>query len=101
MRWPSERSRCGTRALGAKPTDVFRMLFGEMMRIVSIGIVFGLGATVPAAQLIRKTIWGVKPSDPLSVGYAICSMILIAGIAAFLPARRAMKVDPMVVLRYE
>ncbi|HXO05427.1 MAG TPA: ABC transporter permease [Candidatus Sulfotelmatobacter sp.] len=99
----AERTReIGIRmALGAKPTDVFRMLFGEMMRIVSIGIVFGLGATVPAAQLIRKTIWGVKPSDPLSVGYAICSMILIAGIAAFLPARRAMKVDPMVALRYE
>jgi putative ABC transport system permease protein len=99
----AERTReIGIRmALGAKRTDVFRMLFGEMMRVVSIGIVFGLGAIIPAAQLIRATIWGVKPSDPLSIGFAICLIILIAGIAAFLPARRAMKVDPIVALRYE
>jgi len=99
----AERTReIGIRmALGAKRTDVFRMLLGEMMRVVCIGIAFGLGAIVPAAQLIRETVWGVKPSDPLSIGFAICLMILIAGIAAFLPARRAMKVDPMVALRYE
>ena len=99
----AERTReIGIRmALGADRDDVFRMLLGEMMRVVCIGIVFGLGAIVPAAQLIRGTIWGVKPTDPLSIGFAICLMILIAGIAAFLPARRAMKVDPMVALRFE
>jgi putative ABC transport system permease protein len=99
----AERTReIGIRmALGANRGDVFRMLLGEMMRVVCIGIVFGLGATVPAAQLIRATIWGVKPTDPLSIGFAICLMFLIAGIAAFLPARRAMKIDPMVALRYE
>jgi len=99
----AERTReIGIRmALGADRGDVFRMLLGEMMRVVCIGIVFGLGAIVPAAQLIRGTIWGVKPTDPLSIGFAICLMILIAGIAAFLPARRAMKVDPMVALRFE
>ena len=99
----AERTReIGIRmALGAKRTDVFRMLFGEMMQVVCVGIAFGLGAIIPAAQLIRATIWGVKPSDPLSIGFAICLMILIAGIAAFLPAQRAMKVDPMVALRYE
>jgi hypothetical protein len=43
-------------ALGAKRTDVFRVLFGGMMRVVCIGIVFGLGAIVPATQLIRETI---------------------------------------------
>ena len=77
------------------------MLLGEMMRVVFAGIAFGLAAMVPAAQLVRETIWGVKPSDPPSIGFAICLMILIAGIAAFLPARRAMKVDPIVALRYE
>jgi putative ABC transport system permease protein len=99
----AERTReIGIRmALGAERADVFRMLLGEMMRVVCIGIVFGVGAIVPAAQLIRETIWAVKPSDPLSIGFAICLMILIAGIAAFLPARHAMKVDPMVALRYE
>jgi putative ABC transport system permease protein len=88
-------------ALGAERGDVFRMLLGEMMRIVCIGMAFGVGAGVAAAQIIRETIWGVKPTDPLSFGFAICLMLLIAGIAALLPARRAMKVEPMVALRYE
>jgi predicted permease len=88
-------------ALGANRGDVFRMLLGEMMRVVCVGIAFGLAAVVPAVQIIRGTIWGVKPTDPLSFGFAICLMLLIAGIAALLPARRAMKVDPIVALRYE
>jgi ABC-type antimicrobial peptide transport system permease subunit len=99
----AERTReIGIRmALGANRGDVFRMLLGEMMRVVCVGIAFGLAAVVPAVQIIRGTIWGVKPTDPLSFGLAICLMLLIAGIAALLPARRAMKVDPMVALRYE
>jgi predicted permease len=99
----AERTReIGIRmALGANRGDVFRMLLGEMARIVCIGIAFGVGAGIAAAQMIRGTIWGVKPTDPLSIGFAIGLMLLIAGIAAFLPARRAMKVDPMVALRYE
>jgi ABC-type antimicrobial peptide transport system permease subunit len=99
----AERTReIGIRmALGANRGDVFRMLLGEMMRAVCVGIAFGLGAAVLAAQMIRQTIWGVKPTDPLSLGFAICLMLLIAGVAAFLPARRAMRVDPMVALRYE
>ena len=99
----AERTReIGIRiALGAQRGDVFRMLLGEMMRVVCIGIVFGLGVAEPATQMIRGVIWGVKPTDPLSIGFAISLMLLIAGIAAFLPARRAMRVDPMVALRFE
>jgi ABC-type lipoprotein release transport system permease subunit len=72
-----------------------------MMRVVCIGIAFGTAAAVAATGIIREAIWGVKPTDPLSLGLAMCLMLLIAGIAAFLPARRAMRVDPMVALRYE
>jgi|HubBroStandDraft_1064217.scaffolds.fasta_scaffold11936_2 putative ABC transport system permease protein len=99
----AERTReIGIRmALGADRGDVFRMLLGEMTRVVCIGMAFGVGAGIAAAQLIRGTLWGVKPTDPLSIGFAIGLMLLIAGIAAFLPARRAMRVDPMVALRYE
>jgi ABC-type lipoprotein release transport system permease subunit len=60
-----------------------------------------LAAVFPAAQIIQGAIWGVKTTDPLSLSFAICLMLLVAGIAAFLPARRAMRVDPMVALRYE
>ncbi len=99
----AERTReIGIRmALGANRGDVFRMLLGEMTRVVCIGIAFGVGAGVAAAQMIRGTIRGVKPTDPFSIGFAIGLMLLISGIAAFLPARRAMGVDPMVALRYE
>jgi putative ABC transport system permease protein len=99
----AERTReIGIRiALGAERRDVFGMLLGEMMRVVCVGVVFGLAAVFPAAQIIQGAIWGVKTTDPLSLGFAICLMLLVAGIAAFLPARRAMRVDPMVALRYE
>jgi len=99
----AERTReIGIRiALGAERRDVLGMLLGEMMRVVCVGVVFGLTAVFPAAQIIQGAIWGVKTTDPLSLSFAICLMLLIAGIAAFLPARRAMRVDPMVALRYE
>jgi len=99
----AERTReIGIRmALGAKPSDVLRMLFGEMMRIVALGIALGVGAIFPAVQIIRGVIWGVKPTDPVSIGSAICLMLAITATAAYLPARRAMRVDPLVALRYE
>jgi putative ABC transport system permease protein len=99
----AERTReIGIRmALGAERRAVFRMLLGEMMRVVCLGVAFGLGAVFPATQLIRGAIWGVKPTDPLTLSFVVCLMLTIAGIAALLPARRAMRVDPMVALRYE
>ena len=99
----AERTReIGIRmALGAEQRDVLRMLLGEMMRVVCIGIALGLGAVFPAVGIIREAIWGVKPTDPLSLGFASCLMFVIAGIAAFVPARRASNADPMVALRTE
>jgi len=99
----AERTReIGIRmALGADRGDAFRMVMRETMSVVSIGIAFGVVAGVASVSLIRGTIWGVKPTDPLSFGLAVCLMLLIAGCAAALPARRATCVDPMVALRYE
>jgi len=99
----SERTReIGVRmALGAQRAEVFRMLLGEMMREVCIGIVFGLGVAMLSTQMIAGIIWGVKATDPFSFGCAICVMLVTAAIAAFLPARRAMRVDPVVALRFE
>jgi predicted permease len=98
-----ERTReIGVRmALGAEPRDVLRMLFGEMIRVVCIGIAIGLASVVPATTMIRGAIWGVRPNDPLTIALAVCLMLLIVGIAAFVPARRATRVDPMIALRFE
>lgn len=99
----AERTReIGVRmALGAQPGDVFRMVVRETMSAVCIGIAFGVVAGFASSSLIHGIIWGVKPTDPLSFGFAVCVMLVIAGIAAFLPARRALSVDPSVALRYE
>ena len=99
----AERTReIGIRmALGAQRGNVLSIVFGETMWTVCIGAALGAGVSVAAGGMLRGMLWGVKPTDPLSFGFAICLMLLIAGIAAFLPARRAMSVDPMVALRYE
>jgi len=99
----AERTReIGIRmALGAQPTDVLGMVMRETLSVVCVGMALGVAAGVVATRLIAGLIWGVKPTDPASFGFAICSMFLIAGIAAYIPARRAMRVDPMVALRYE
>ena len=99
----AERTReIGIRmALGAQPSKVLRMLIGEMIRVVCIGIGLGVGAAFAAGRLIGGIIWGVKTTDPISFGFAICLILLVSVIAALLPARRAMRVDPMVILRFE
>ena len=99
----AERTReIGVRiALGAQPGNVSWTILGETMVPVCIGVVLGVGLSLTIGQMIRGLLWGVGPDDPLSFIIAVCSMLLIAGGAAHLPARRAAKVDPMVALRYE
>lgn len=99
----SQRTReIGIRmTLGAQPADVFRMVVGETMWVVLAGIVLGVIGGLAAAHSIQGLIWGVKPADPLSFGLAVCLMLLIAAMAAFLPARRASKADPITALRLE
>lgn len=77
------------------------MILGETITMVLVGVALGVAAGFGAAQMIRGMLWGVGASDPLSFSLATCLMLFIAGIAAFLPARRAMRVDPMIALRYE
>lgn len=88
-------------ALGAQSGDIFRMVLGETITVVSAGIVLGVGAGFGAAQMIRELLWGVTSTDPLTFISAACTIFVLAGIAAFLPARRATLVDPMVTLRFE
>jgi ABC-type antimicrobial peptide transport system permease subunit len=99
----AERTReIGIRmALGAKQGDVLRMVLGETMRVVCAGAALGVGAGVAATGMFREIIWGVRPIDPPSFGFGVCLVLLIAGIAAFLPAHRASKADPSISLRFE
>jgi predicted permease len=88
-------------ALGASRQDVLRMVLGGGMRIALIGVAIGLAAAFGLTRLITKLIYGVGASDPLTF---LAVAILLSGVALFacyIPARRAMCVDPIVALRYE
>ncbi len=88
-------------ALGAKRADVLFMILKRSSILVAVGTVAGLGAALGMARLIASELYGLKPSDPPMLGLATLFMLTVAALAAYLPARRAMKIDPMVALRYE
>jgi len=87
-------------ALGAQPTDILKMVFGEGLLIVAMGLGVGIALALAAAQVVGKFLT-VSAMDPAT--YVAVSAILttVALAACYIPARRAMRVDPMVALRYE
>jgi putative ABC transport system permease protein len=95
-------SEIGVRmTLGAGRGSVLVMVLREAFWQVGIGLALGIPAAIGAGHLIASQLFGVMPWDPLMLSAATLLLALAALIAAFIPARRAMKVDPMVALRYE
>jgi putative ABC transport system permease protein len=88
-------------ALGAKGRDVLGMVLGRAARLAGAGIVLGLAASFGLTRLMRSLIYGVKTSDLSTYVGASLLLIAVAALAAYLPARRAVRVDPLVSLRYE
>jgi len=88
-------------ALGALPGAVFRMIVGDAITIVLVGIGLGVVAGYGTAQTIRGMLFGVTPADPITFTLVSFLMLFVAVIAAFLPAYRASKADPIISLRVE
>jgi putative ABC transport system permease protein len=88
-------------ALGADAQRVIRLVLGEGVRLAAAGAVAGLVAAIVAAQFVRRLVVDVSPTDPRILAASAAVMLAVAALAAFLPARRASAVDPMVVLRQE
>jgi predicted permease len=88
-------------AMGASASDVLRMILGEGMRITLIGVAVGIVASLGLTRLITKVIYGVSASDPLTFVGVAALLTAVALLACYIPARRAMRVDPIVALRYE
>jgi predicted permease len=88
-------------ALGASPRDVLRMVVGQGLLPVALGVVIGAAASFGLTQLVASELYGVKPTDPPTFAGATLLILFVAVLACRIPARRAMRVDPIVALRYE
>jgi predicted permease len=88
-------------ALGAQRQDVLRLIMEESMTLVGIGVVAGLAVAIAASRFVATLLFGVPPTDVVTMMGAVGVMVLVSGVAGYLPARRASRVDPMVALHYE
>jgi predicted permease len=88
-------------ALGARPLDVVRNVVRQGMLLAGIGCAVGLAAAFGVGRLLAKMLYGVKPGDPATLLSVSVLLLGVALVAAFVPARRATRVDPMVALRID
>ena len=89
------------KALGAKPRDLYHLVFRGAFTVVAAGMVLGLSAGLIGARYLETLIFGVSARDPLTLVSAAALVLLTALAISYLPARRAARVDPMVVLKEE
>jgi predicted permease len=88
-------------ALGAEPARVLRLVLAQGALLIGVGVVLGIGGALALTRFLRALLYEVTPTDPLTFTVATLAVVGVAIVAGLLPARRAMIVDPMAVLRRE
>jgi predicted permease len=88
-------------ALGAQRTHVLRLVIGQGFRLTAVGLAIGVAAAVALTRLLATLLFGITPTDLLTFCAVTVLLCAIALVASYIPARRAMQVDPIVALRYE
>ena len=87
-------------ALGAQRTDVLRMVVGQGFRLAAAGIVVGLAAAFAVTRYLESLLFGVSAMDPAALAFVSGVLLAVALIASYVPARRAMRLDPGSALRW-
>jgi ABC-type antimicrobial peptide transport system permease subunit len=88
-------------ALGATPAQVLRMVVGDGLKPIILGVAIGLAAAVALSRVVASLIYGVRPTDPLTFSVVALLLIVVGVLASILPAYRATRVEPIRILREE
>ncbi len=88
-------------ALGARSQDVLRLILRESMSLVAVGVVIGIAIALGTSRFVATLLFGLPPTDVVSMSVAMLVMVTVSAVAGYLPARRASRVDPMVALHQE
>jgi putative ABC transport system permease protein len=88
-------------ALGAQPLQILKMILRQGFIIVGAGVLAGILAAAGMARLVANLLFGMPPGDPVTYATASALLAAVALLACWMPVRRAMRVDPLVALRYE
>lgn len=96
------RPEMGVRlTLGAQRADILGLVVGEGLSLTAIGVAIGVVGGLFATRLLQSLLFGIKPSDPLTFALSAIVLLVVAGLASYIPARRAAQVDPLVSMRAE
>jgi ABC-type antimicrobial peptide transport system permease subunit len=88
-------------AIGAASRDIRRLIFGEGLRPVALGLMVGLTLSLAVNRIVQSQLVGVSPYDPVTLATAPAVLILVALLACHMPSQRALRIDPAVALRHE
>ncbi|MGH7247590.1 MAG: FtsX-like permease family protein, partial [Pseudomonadota bacterium] len=88
-------------ALGAQRSDVLRMILAQGAKIAGAGVVIGISGAFGLTRLMANLLFSVSAADPLTFAAVAIMLLLVAMLACYIPARRALRVAPMIALRYE
>ncbi|MGD0693794.1 MAG: ABC transporter permease [Terriglobia bacterium] len=88
-------------ALGARAADVLKLIVGSGMRLTLVGVAIGLGGALAVTRLLSSLLYGIRPTDFATFAGVSLTLTAVAALASYIPARRAIKVDPAVALRHD